>query len=352
MVAIFATVSALLLGGCAPHPGPDDWTLEPLAFETGLRDHPGVAAQQGGPGERVDLAFGFHLLAADGSGGFWAVSGDAWLHLSAGGDTLARFNAEPDAPLSRITAIAALSDTELVVVRDDGAPILAVLDTTTMTMRDIPGEAPTGSGADADFGDFAFGDLATRSGDAVVISYLPGTREHIGYEVMRVDLEDGSRAVLFRDQLPWEDTTADPSGLPPVDVDADGSGAIYIATPSAQIVLEPDGAVRSRAPQPAAHPHVAVNDDGRALWWGGVKGAHSAAIVVGGSAQARGAIAQRTDCGSDLMRRDRLTLSGGDREHPLGFLCGANAAAWTGSSWVVAIGGEGDGVLVRLSAPG
>ena len=74
-------------------------------------------------------------------------------------------------------------------------------------------------------------------------------------------------------------------------------------------------------------------------------------VIVGGSAEARTAIEQRTTCGTDLIRRDALTLGDEDGEQPLGFLCGANAAVWTGTSWVVAIGGEGDGVLVRLTPP-
>lgn len=348
--AVAVATLAVLLAGCAPTPAPDEWTLEPLSFETTLRDHAGASASQGSGGERTDLAFGFHSLAADGSGGFWAVSGGSWLHLGADGETLARFNAD-DQRLGRVTAITALSPTELLVVRDDGAPVLAVLDIATMRMRDLPGEAPSGSGRSADFGDFAFGDVArTPTGDAIVVRYQPRPPGYLDYEVLRVDLDDGTRTVLFSESLSLKDAPAAAPGLPPVDIDVDPTGAIHLATPTARIVLEPDGSERSRIPQATSRPRVAVGPGDEALWWGASADAADAqrGVIVGGSSAARDAVHQRETCDAE---GDGLILSDVDGEHPLSFLCGANAAVWTGSSWVVATGGEGDGVLVRLTPP-
>ncbi|WP_344010901.1 hypothetical protein [Microbacterium natoriense] len=329
--AAVAAVLATALTGCAPQPGPSDWTLAPIPFGA----------------ERADIAYGMSHLTPDGDGGFWAVSSGSWLHVDAEEETVARFNAPLDSPLSRVTAMATLSPTELVVVRDEGAPVLAVLDTSTMSMRDLPGEAPSGSGGPTDFGDFEFGDVAVQSGAAIVIRYRVGDDGALGYEVLRVSLDDGARTLLHSEPLDWSDAPGSSPDLPPVDVDVDATGAVHIATRTARVVLEPDGAERSRAAQNAERPHVAVAADGTALWWGG--GARDSAeqgVVVGGSSEARASIEARSGCADALL----LTDAGGD-EHPLPFLCGANAAARVGDSWVVAIGGEGDGVLVRLVPP-
>lgn len=352
---VSAIVLASALSGCAPQPQPDDWTLEPIPFSTGLQDHPGVPAQgAGGGGEPIDLAFGMSLLAADGTGGFWASSAGSWLHVDADGATRARFTAPPDSPLSGITAMTGLSPTELLVVRDEGMPVLAVLDTTTMAMRDLPGEAPSGSGATADFGDFEFGDVAVQAGSAIVIRYRVRPEAYLDYEVLRVSLDDGTRTLLHSEPLALSDAAGAAPELPPVEVDVAADGAILVATPSARIVLGPDGEERSRAEQSAERPRVAVAPDGTALWWGGERRDSSVrGVVIGGSDDARRSVESRSACtGPGLIYDDALVMTdSAGAEHPLPFLCGANAAIRTGSSWVVAIGGEGDGVLVRLAPP-
>jgi len=347
----------LLLVGCAPQIAVEDWTLEPIAFETGLREHPGVPPQRdSGIGERVDHAFGMSWLAADDAGGFWAFSSGAWLHVGADGETLARFNVDHEDPLAGVAPMAALSGSEFVALRGgSGGPALTVLDTATMTMRDVPVNETSDIDPDGfGFGDFAFADIAAHEGAAIVVRYQPRPPEYLDWEVIRIDLADGERKTLYSRSLTVSDAEAASPGLPPIDIDVDEAGRIYLATPSARIVLNPDGTERSADPQTAEFPRVAVRPDGVALWWGGETEPGSAhGVVVGGSAEARAAIGRREACDDLYVLRSRegLRMTVGDTEHPLPFLCGANSAVWTGSSWVVATGGEGDGVLVRLTPP-
>lgn len=339
----------LLLAGCAPAAsGPADWTLEPIPFDTALTARPGAAAPNSAPApepETVDVAFGMSMLAADGAGGFWAESGGSWLHVDAKGRTAARFDVEPDDPLAGIVAMAPVSETRLAVIRDEGRPALAVLDTRTMKLKDVTGNAD----------DFAFGDLAVHAGDAYVVRYVPRPDAYVDFEVLRISLDGGARQTLYTAPLSRTDAQRAAPALPPVDVDVDDSGTIRLATPSARIVLRADGTERSSRPQTADRPIVAARPDGTALWWGGTSPpSETRGVIAGGSSDARASIESRNACDDDdpgLRSTEALRVGDGDDEHPLPFLCGANAAAWTGSSWVVAIGGEGDGVLVRLTPP-
>ncbi|PRB10082.1 hypothetical protein CQ042_18390 [Microbacterium sp. MYb62] len=344
-----------LVSGCTPQPvaGPDDWSLAPIPF----RNSGSEAAPVGQP---IDLASGMHVLSADGTGGFWTTSAGSWLHVGADGETLARFGAEPGDPLSQIGAMAPLSATELVVLQGDRVhvmPMVSVLDTSTMTMRDLPGDA-VGDEGDFDYGDFEFGDVAVHDGDAIVVRYQPRPPdEYLDYEVLRIDLDSGARTLLHSGPVELDDAPGARPGVPPIGIDVDDAGRVYLATPSARIVLAADGTELSREPQVAEHPLVAVAPDGAALWWGGEpEQSDVQGVIVGGSSEAREAIEPRMHCAdtasSDTLRRsDALRLSDAAGQHPLPFLCGANDAVWTGGSWVVATGGEGDGVLLRLAPP-
>jgi hypothetical protein len=348
-----AVAAIMLVSGCAPKPtaGPDDWTLEPIPFQSSFA---GVGTEAVPAGQPIDLASGMHVLSADGDGGFWTASAGSWLHVGADGETLARFTTEPGDPLSQIGAMAPLSATELVVLQGDRVhvmPMLSVLDTTTMTMRDLPGDI-VGDEGDFDYGDFEFGDVAVHDGDAVVVRYQPRPPDdYLDYEVLRVDLDSGARTLLHSGPVELDDAPGARPGVPPIGIDVDAAGRISIATPSARIVLAADGAELSREPQVANTPLVAVAPDGTALWWGGQQEQSEAhGVIVGGSPEARAAIERRTQC-HGRSSGDALRLSDATGQHPLPFLCGANAAVWTGEWWVVSIGGEGDGVLVRLTPP-
>jgi hypothetical protein len=349
--AVLAAIA--LASGCTPRPavGPDDWILEPIPFQNSSA---GVGAEAVPAGQPIDLAFGMHVLSADGDGGFWTASAGSWLHVAADGKTLARFTTEPGDPLSRIGAMASLSATELVVVQGGRVhvmPMLSVLDTTTMTMRDLPGDI-VGDEGDFDYGDFEFGDVAVHEGDAIVVRYQPRPPDdYLDYEVLRVDLDTGERTLLHSGPVELDDAPGARPGVPPIGIDVDATGRVSLATPSARIVLAADGTELSREPQVADHPLVAVAPDGTALWWGGPSERSDAhGVIVGGSSEARAAIERRMRC-PETSSGDALRLSDAAGQHPLPFLCGANAAAWTGDSWIVAIGGEGDGVLVRLRPP-
>lgn len=339
-------VAAGLLTGCTPDVGPDDWSLEPIAFEpegTGRPDDTFFADRRLADDRTgmVDVGRGLSVVAADDEGGFWATGSASWLHLGADGETLALFDTDPADPLSGIEAMAAVAPEEFVVIRNDPA-VLSVLDMTTLTLRDIPG---------AGFEDFAFADVAVHDGDAILVRTQPVPSAYLDLEVLRVDLDDGSRTLLYRAPLALTDAPAARPGIPPVALDVDAAGRIHLATPSARIVLNRDGSQVSSDPQTANYPKVAVSPDGTALWWGGTaEDSDIRGVIVGGSAAARVSVEQRASCEA-VMRPDALRVSTGDAEHPLPFLCGANAAAWTGTSWVAAIGGEDGGVLVRVVPP-
>jgi len=339
LAAVVLAMAAAILAGCTPEPqpGPDDWTLEPIAFDMA----------EGG-GQPTDVAYGMSVVAADRDGGFWALSGANWVHVDGDGRTAEKVTLPHGDPLIRVEAMAAVSPTEFAVVRGGPDPALSVLDITTMQKRDLRDPALP----DDAFGDWAFADVAVHDGDAIAVRYVPQAAGYADYEVLRVNLEDGSRTPLYSAPLSLEDSPATAPAFPPVDVDVDPDGRIHVATPSTRVSLSADGSDAEVAEWTADHPRVAVAPDGSALWWGGGR-ADSAArsVIIGGSAEARSAIEQRYGCGEPI-RPDALTFedaSGAD--HPLPFLCGANTAAWTGSAWVVAIGGEGGGVLVRLTPP-
>lgn len=339
-----------LASGCTPEPGPDDWALEPISFRSSFA---GAGTEAVPAGDPIDVSYGMHVISDDGAGGFWTASSGSWLHVGADGETLARFNAD-SGPLLQTSAMAPLSPTELVVAQGDRVhvmPMLSVLDTTTMTLRDLPGDA-VGDEGDFDYGDFEFGDVAVHDGDAIVVRYQPRPpEEYLDYEVLRVDLDSGERTLLHSGPVELDDAWGARPGIPPIGLDVDAAGRMYLATPSARIVLAADGTELSREPQVAERPFVAVAPDGTALWSGGrPERTEVQGVIVGGSSEARAAIEGRHPCPA-TSSGDALRLGDAAGEHPLPFLCGANAAAWTGSSWVVAIGGEGDGVLVRLTPP-
>ncbi|MFS6531299.1 hypothetical protein V8Z69_15625 [Microbacterium aurugineum] len=344
----------MLVAGCTPQPvvGPDDWALEPIPFQSSFT---GSGAHAEPAGHPIDLAYGMHVLSADGEGGFWTASAGSWLHVGPEGETLARFDTEPDDPLTTVSAMAPLSATELVVLRGDRAhvmPVISVVDTTTMTTRGLPGDA-VGDDGDFDFGDFEFGDVAVHDGDAIVVRYQPRPpAEYLDYEVLRIDLDSGARTLLHSEPIELDDAPGARPGVPPIGIDVDDAGRVYLATPSARIVLAADGTELRREPQVANRPLVAVAPDGTALWWGGAPEQTAAqSVIVGGSAEARAAVEDRRDCPATAPSSDGLRLADAAGQHPLPFLCGANAAAWTGGTWIVATGGEGDGVLVRLTPP-
>lgn len=348
-----------LLAGCTPPPvppGPDDWMLEPIAIDTHVISQPGEAPLGGtaqntdvgaGADALADVSFSMTLLASDSAGGFWAESAGSFLHVGKDGETLARFTGEHDDRLSQVTAMASSSPEELVVARAGTAPAIAVLDTTTMTMHDVPNTAAGGGDSPL----FQYVDVATRDGDAIVAHVRPERLGYLMLEILHIDLEDGARTLLHAEPIELSEAPHAFPDVPPVRLDVDAEGAIHLAVPSARVVLNADGTERTRTAQSANFPQVAVRPDGTALWWGGESArARATSEIVGGSPEAREAIEKRSTC-DEFFRTDALRLSIDGAEHPLPFLCGVNDAVWTGSAWVVSAGGEADGVLVRVTPP-
>lgn len=348
-IALVAAAMVVSLPACSPALDAEGWMLESIPFRTQI-----VSPSEALVTDKVDVAFGMSTVTADGDGGFWSGSSGSWLHVGADGETLHRFNIDVEHPLHSIGHIAALSPTELVATRSTNRPHtvpgLAIIDMETLEFTDVPMRAEP----DADglgFGDFMFGGIAVHDGNAYVVRYQPVPLAYLDFEILRVDLDDGERTTLHRETLFIDDSPQAAPGLPSVDIDVDADGRVYVATPSYRLTLAPDGTELTRSPQTASHPVVAVSPDGRALWWGGVdERADTSWVIAGGSGEAREIIAARTEC-DDLRRQDSLRMTHAGEMQSLPFLCSPNAAAWTGDSWVVAIGGEGDGVLVRLTPP-
>jgi len=339
--------SVLLLGsGCAPTVGSDDWTLEPITWESSSFGD-------------IDVAFAMSIVTPDGEGGFWSGSAGSWLHVGADGDTLAQFTIDADHPLRGVDHTAALSPTTLLVTRGTEGPYaasdLSIVEMDTREFTDVPvkplaqaGSDPLGTESD----DFMFGDVAVRDDHAYVVRYQPKSPPgYLDADILRIDLDTGERELMSSEALTLEDSTQTAPEVPPVDIDLDGDGRIYLATPSYRIVLDADGAELSRTARTATRPVVAAGPNGQVLWWGGAEApSHTTVVTVGGSGEARELIEQRTTC-AELLRADALRITSDSTDDPLPFLCSPNAAAWTGDSWIVAIGGEGDGVLVRLTPP-
>ncbi|MGM1018818.1 MAG: hypothetical protein ACQEW8_14890 [Actinomycetota bacterium] len=341
---VLVLAGVLTFSGCSATPGPDDWLLEPIVFDAGLDEH--------GGGGRTDVAFGMSSLTSDGAGGFWASSAGSWVHVGADGETLARFNVDPEDELSTVGNAAAISPTELVAATqhlDD--PALTIIDTTTWAAEDISYRPTTNSSVEREFGDFHYADVAVHDGQAVIVRFQPNDSGYLDAEVVRVPLDGGERTLLHTEPLSLPPHTT--SGWAPADIDIAADGSIHLATSTDRIVLDSDGTELRRTPQDAMHPLVTAGPDGTTLWWGGSAAdtvSDEGVVVAGGSSEARAVIDSQTGCEHAYIE-DALTLTSGGEESPLSFLCGANAATWTGDAWIVAIGGEGGGVLVRVTPP-
>lgn len=343
--------AALLIAGCTAQPGPGDWTLEPITMRFAN-------------GELTDFAFGMHELAADGRGGFWAVSGTTWLHVGADGETRDVLVAEPDTLIGTVDHIAAYRSDTLVVAfggagiahdaSDAGAasgirpPSLGVLDTAMRQIRTIP--TPFMQDPHVLFARVL--DLAVHDETAFLalqqVAATPGSEPTL--DIFKVPL-DGTLATVLHSEAFVPDLPQEVLDAPVVSITTGADGTIFVATLAEQFALDAAGAELWRDSQTVKRPIVAAGRDGSTLWWGGSAQASSESFVlVGGSADARRTIEGHTDC-TDSFRKDALTLRTAEATHPLPFLCGANAATWVDDAWIIAIGGEGDGVLVRVTQP-
>lgn len=348
-IALVAVVLlAGLATGCSAPPDPTAWTLEPIPFTPG------------GGSQPTDLAYAQATLAADGSGGFWGVSSTTWLHVSADAETLAHFNIEVGTPGAQPAMLAPLSTTELLTADRDpstgfGAR-LGVLDARGMTW--------SGVAATADGDGFAsIAGIAAHDRDALVALMRVAAPHTTGpaaltLNLVRIGLDDGSRALLHTEPIAVAPSDTKLFGATTA-IDALPDGTILFATPNGLSLLAADGTELDRIPSAGQTPIVSVGAAGAALWWGyrtdlpePSSPATARFRVHGGSAQARDSIERASTCTDGRRLRLVSTTGGALRESDrLPFLCGARAATWTGSSWVVAIGGEGDGVLVRVTPP-
>ncbi|MDR2321179.1 MAG: hypothetical protein LBE60_05980 [Microbacterium sp.] len=343
-LAAVALLAALTTGCSAPF-DPAAWTLEPIPYTPR-----GMKA--------TDVSYAQAALAPDGSGGFWGVSSTTWLHVGAEAETLAHVNVAVDSPGSQPALLAPLSATELLTADRNaltrGHSPLGVLETGDMSWREVPSVLD-------DDGIASITGIAADGRDVLVGLLRPaarGTTGPLALEVVRIGLDDGSRALLHTETISvasaeqgrFAATTA--TGVL-------SDGTVLLTTPNGLSLLAADGSVLDRIPSDEPVPLLAIGPDDQILWWGHPAGSagtpsHPPAAfqVRGGSAEARTSIETASKC-ADGRRLQFMSAAGGLLRETarLPFLCGARAAIWTGSSWVVSIGGEGDGVLVRVTPP-
>ncbi|MFD6700247.1 MULTISPECIES: hypothetical protein [unclassified Microbacterium] len=334
---------AVLTAGCTAPPDPKAWLLEPVPFA------PGGEAP-------VDVAYAQDQLVPDGAGGFWGASGTTWRHVDAAGTTLAHFNIDISELGARMPLLAPLSTTELLVADRFGAR-LGIRDNAAGTTRALGSLFPDGRYA-------PIAAIDSRGRVAYVALLRPATPDAprtLTLEIVRLDVDDGTRAVLHTEPITILPPNSSDSG-PQVRLDVQEDGSILLLTPTGLALLAPDGSVRSRIASDQPMSALALGAGSEVLWWGGsVTGPPSATRasaapvrveVRGGSAEARASIERHSTC--DDGRTLRLVSTGGGTLQTtarLPFLCDGRAGVWTGSAWIVSIGGEGDGVLVRVTPP-
>jgi hypothetical protein len=133
---------------------------------------------------------------------------------------------------------------------------------------------------------------------------------------------------------------------------------VYVATSTERISLAADGTVQWREPVGSTNPVVSVNERGDVAWSGlGPTPAALPTFVVGGSAEARGIIADHIECDPETLAVsgqgvDYLTLATSQNSLTLPFLCAPRSITWvTDHELVASIGTEGGAPLVRLTPP-
>ncbi len=330
----FAVLAAggTLLAGCASAPD-DAWILTPIRYSNVL--------DTGGGSGFIDVSYGMDVVA-DTAGGFWGASGGSWLHLDAEGRTLRRFNIPAESDLHGFAPMVALSPTVLLGTHDPvhlaGGWQLLAFDTEAMTVRVL-----------ADWPERRILDIALHDGRPYLLQY-----------------DSSERAVVVQ----WMDPVAEeePAGIAAiVPVSGDMSraaltvrpdGAIFIATSSERILLSPEGEVIDRQQATAPGPQVEANASGAVLRVGSDPAAEGAPIFIeGGSGEARGILERFRACEPDdlavmVTEGSRLVLDPADGGPSLSFLCGAPRPAWVDEeTFVFSVGGEGGGVLVRVTPP-
>lgn len=341
-VAVIALLSALTAGCTAP-PDPTAWLLEPVPF-TPDHDAP------------VDVAYGQDQLVPDHEGGFWAASSTTWLHVDAAGKTLAHFTIDLSEIGSQRPLLAPLSATELLVADRFGTR-LGVRDNASGATREVGSLFADGRIA-------SITAIAARDRSAFVALLRPGRPDApvtLTLEIARLGLDDGSLTVLHTEPITAIPANDGDSG-PRARLDVQQDGSIVLATPTALSLLASDGTELSRIDADEEMPAVALSARDEVLWWSrpiealaSSSSASAAPVrfeVRGGSAEARASIERHSTCDDGRALR-RVSTGGGTLQTtaPLPFLCDGRAAVWTGSGWIVAIGGEGDGVLVRVTPP-
>lgn len=339
MRAHWVTVVSLGLGSlamtaCATAPVPDNtWTVSPLSYDN---------AMAGQPESYTDVTYPMGNMRADTAGGFWTESAGSWLHIDSQGDTVRRFNGDPQIAVHGFSAI---SPTTLVVSREGGGQPegLYVFDTDHSSWAAI-------STSGTPIGDV----IVVGDGRLVLVAYPDGAPPRwpgmvaepgeyvVPYSILSMTME-GQQEVLLGPDL----------GLTASDVALDVSpdGAVYVSTESETYVLAADGMRTAVESHKMVHPVLAVGSSGALL-----SAAPRAAdtpnaewVVESGSAEARTVI-EENKCppGADLP----LAVALNGRVATLPFSCSARDAVWiSDTAFVMSIGSESGAVIAKVRLP-
>lgn len=312
-------VGALLaLGGCASPPA-DAWTLAPIRPDN---------TPPGGPASAiVDVTFPMRL-ASDTRGGVWGTSAGSWLHLGAEGQTLQRFNLDPNtAP--RVEGLAAVSPTQLVVTASageltDSMRAVMLFDTERMTWDTLQAER------------FLLGDVAVHDDEVFYVRITGEGR----FEIARVALGERADAEVVSPELRAPSAAVDASGIA-LAVAPDGT--LYVATADEHLVMSPEGELIEREAVVSARPLVAVSPAGRVAWVSAPRpGARPNVALVDASREARELITGFLECESEGLTLGPLALP----------LCTVGGIAWLDDDTLaVSAGGEGGAPLIRVTPP-
>jgi hypothetical protein len=319
--AAAAMTAVMLLGlpACTT-PSEDAWTVEPIRYDNAL---------DGQPASMTDVTYPMGNLTSDTDGGFWAESAGSWLHISADGETLRRFNLLDGADMRTVRGIAAATPTELVVSHDalgpDGA--LSRFDTESMRWEAIPVA-----------GDW-IGDVAVLEGAIFYVEYSGPRITPIPFVIRK--LEPGG-ALSTLTPAAGETFRAEH-----VAIDLDREGNVYVVTESQRLILAASGSVTSREQQDVPHPVVAASPDGSVLWSAGTGPDDLDWRILSASPEARHVIDQHSACADTGLA---IRSNGADIALP--FLCDARSAVWLDeNSLALSAGTEGGAVLARVTAP-
>lgn len=308
--------------------------MSPLSYDNGMA---------GQPEDHIDVTYPMGNMSSDTAGGFWTESAGSWLHIDSQGDTVRRFNGDPQIAVHGFSAI---SPTTLVVSREGGGQPEGLY---TFDTDDDKWAAISTPGT-------AMGDVvALGGGQLVVVAYpagapprWPGPVTAAGellmpYSILAMTV-DGQQEVLIGPDL----------GLSATDLalDATSDGVVYVSTESETYALGTDGTRVDVEPHKLGNPLLAVGLSGALLAAAPLSADTPDAewVVDSGSAEARTVIEENMVCTPTTNAQLAVALD--TRIATLPFSCNARSAVWiSDTAFVMSIGSESGAVIAKVTMP-